>query len=58
MQNEKQNLSLGRKLLLWFGSFAIIGTCMVYYFGMPLVSLICVGVATLVVTLSRHFLLK
>jgi hypothetical protein len=52
------NLNLGRKLLIWLGSCLIIGACGIYYFGMPVAPLISAGVATLVITLGRHFLLK
>jgi hypothetical protein len=58
MNTENKKLSLGRSLLMWLGSWLIIGFCMFYYFGMPVVPLISVGIATLVITLGRHFLLK
>lgn len=57
MANNK-NWTLSKKLAMWLGSFIVIGFCMVYYFGMPLVPLLSVGVATLVVTIARHYLIK
>ena len=58
MQSGKKNFGLGKKLLMWLGSFVVIGFSAVYYFGMPIAPLISVGVATLVITLARHFLIK
>lgn len=55
---NKSTFGLGKKLGMWLGSFVVIGFCMVYYFGMPLAPLISVGVATLAVTLARHYFSK
>lgn len=58
MTTQKNNFGLGRKLLMWLASYVVIGFCAAYYFNAPLTMLIPVGVATLVVTLARHALIK
>ena len=57
MQSRNQKISLSKKLLIWLGSFVTTAILTFRYFGVPAMPLILCGVATLVVTLARHFLI-
>ena len=58
MDNNQTQTTIGRKLLMWLGSFVVIGTILAHYVNMPLTPIIAGGVGTLVVTVLRHYLLK
>ena len=46
--------SLGRDLVLWFGSFLLAATALVVYVRAPIVPLVLAGGLTLAITVVRH----
>ncbi len=58
MNTPEKKLSLTKKLAMWLGSYAVVGTCLVLYFGAPLRPVIVAGLLTFITVLAQHFFLK
>ena len=55
MNSNERSMSLGRRLLIWFGSFTLIALFLYLYFAVPVAGLVGAGVLTLALTFVQHF---